>query len=121
MGPQVPLTPASLSTAVQALQVPSHAVSQQTPSAQKPLVHWFSPEHVAPLASVATHEPLEQKKPERQSPSPAQDVLHAVGPQMYSLQFVVVPATHVPIPSHKRSFVCVEPVHDCAMQTVVAS
>src|SRR5690606_28753664 len=40
MGPQTPSAPLPFLARVHAEQVPAHAVSQQTPSAQKPLAHW---------------------------------------------------------------------------------
>ncbi len=40
MGPQAPSEPLPFLARVHAEQVPAHAVSQQTPSAQKPLAHW---------------------------------------------------------------------------------
>jgi hypothetical protein len=39
MLPQTPSLPAPFFAAVQARQMPGHAVSQQTPSTQKPLAH----------------------------------------------------------------------------------
>ncbi len=47
---QVPTKPAML----QASQLPLHAVLQQTPSTQLPLVHWLLPVHAVPFASFAT-------------------------------------------------------------------
>lgn len=44
-----------LSAAEQAMQVPVHAVLQQTPSAQKPLAHWSTAVHAVPLVSLRTH------------------------------------------------------------------
>lgn len=55
----VPSAP-TLSAAVHAWQLPVHAVLQQTPSAQNPLVHWLTPEHAMPLACLALHTPEEQ-------------------------------------------------------------
>jgi hypothetical protein len=45
MGPQVPSAPLPFFTVVQATQVPLHALLQQTPSAQKPVVHWLFAVH----------------------------------------------------------------------------
>jgi hypothetical protein len=75
---QVPSKPVTL----QALHVPMQAVLQQTPSTQLPLEHCAAAAHVAPLASVETHEPPEQKKPERQSLLPAHVVLQLITSQM---------------------------------------
>ncbi len=53
LGEQVPLLP-PVSAAVQAWQVPLHAVSQQTPSAQWPVVQSVSAAQAVPLVSVGT-------------------------------------------------------------------
>jgi hypothetical protein len=47
---QVPTLPVRL----HALQASVHAAAQQTPSAQKPLAHWFAPVHAWLFASLAT-------------------------------------------------------------------
>jgi hypothetical protein len=44
--------------AVQAWQVPVHAWSQQTPSAQNPLVHWLAIAHGAPSVTLGMHFPM---------------------------------------------------------------
>jgi hypothetical protein len=41
-------------------QFPVQAVSQQNPSAQKPVVHWPGAPHAEPCASFATQLPPEQ-------------------------------------------------------------
>jgi hypothetical protein len=52
----VPTLPAS----AQAWHCPPHGESQQTPSTQKPLVHWFACAQALPFAPCATHTPLVQ-------------------------------------------------------------
>ena len=47
-----------------------------------------------------------------------QAVLHAVAPQAYGLQFVVVAVPQAPL-LQNLWFVCVDPVHDCAPQETV--
>jgi hypothetical protein len=67
--PQVPSVPAPLCAAVHAVHVPAHAVLQQTPSAQKPLVHWVPspPVQGLPSISAGVQTPLLQKSPVTQS------------------------------------------------------
>jgi hypothetical protein len=74
--PHVPSVPAPLCAAVHAVHVPEHAVLQQTPSAQKPLVHWVPSPPVQGLPSIcaAVQTPLLQKLPAAQSPSTEQAV-----------------------------------------------
>jgi hypothetical protein len=47
--PQTPSAPAPFFAAVHAEHTPVHAVSQQTPSTQKPLAHVLGDAHVAPF------------------------------------------------------------------------
>ena len=81
----VPLTFAHLPTEPAMLHerpVPVHAVSQQMPDAQLPLVHALLPVQVSPLIFFATHAPPAQKNdPLAQSPSTVHDVLQVVVPQ----------------------------------------
>jgi hypothetical protein len=67
-----PTTPRHVPTeplSAHASHCPSHATSQQTPSAQKPLAHsWLAP-HVAPFALFVTHFPPLQKAVDAQSVS----------------------------------------------------
>jgi hypothetical protein len=58
-GAQVPSVP-PVFAAEHAMQVPVHAVLQQTPSTQLPFVHSALAEHVAPSACFGTQAPLEQ-------------------------------------------------------------
>ena len=48
MSPQVPSVPSPFNTAVQASQIPAHAVLQHTPSTQLPLAHCDARVHSAP-------------------------------------------------------------------------
>ncbi len=75
--PQVPLAP-PVCAVVQPWHLAVHAELQQTPSAQKPLVHWLVPPHVVPFASLAVHTPpVPQKLPLAQSASFAHVVVQA--------------------------------------------
>jgi hypothetical protein len=87
-----------------------HALSQHTPSMQKPLVHWFAPVHAWPLALLGTHDVPEQYALEAQSPSVVQVVLQAVAPHAYRPQELVPPATQLPLPSQVEALVCVVPL-----------
>jgi hypothetical protein len=73
---QVPFTP-PVRSAEQAWQAPVQATLQQTPSTQKPLVHWLLPVHVAPFAPLATHVTPKQKCAAAHCASVVQLVLHA--------------------------------------------
>jgi hypothetical protein len=59
------------------MHVPEHAASQQTPSAQNPLVHPPGALHGSPLVSFGPQTPPAQNAPVMQSPSLAQVVRHA--------------------------------------------
>ena len=72
---QVPRVPARL----QASQVPSQAVSQQTPSVHSPLSHSPSPPHEEPWGFFATQVLLEHQKPSVQ-PSLLAQVVGQPGP-----------------------------------------
>jgi hypothetical protein len=71
----------TLPAASQAWHWPPQAVLQHTPSTHWPLWHWLAPEQVEPLPSLGVQAPEEQKSPAMQSPSAAQVVRQAVGPQ----------------------------------------
>ena len=100
-------------------QVPVQAVWQQTPSTQKLEAHSFPDEHATPAAFFTQLPPL-QTSGDTQSVSSAQVVLHAVAPQMYGSQAVVVTAWQVPVPLQVRAGVAVEPEQVAAAQTVPA-
>ena len=55
---QVPSAP-PVSAPAQAWHAPVHAMSQRTPSTQKPLWHWSVPVHAAPGIPCATQENVE--------------------------------------------------------------
>jgi hypothetical protein len=75
--PQMPSPePDCLFAAAHARHTPEHAVSQQTPSAQKPVLHWALLVHVAPCGSLDTHALAEQKSPAMQSALDEQLVGH---------------------------------------------
>jgi hypothetical protein len=73
----VPLIATQLPEALHAWHWPVHAALQQTPSAQKPLLHWLPPLHDAPSAPLPTHVVPLHQSPAMQSASPAHAVLHA--------------------------------------------
>jgi hypothetical protein len=74
----------SLPTPAQVWQVPLHAVWQQTPSTQKPLMQAALLVQAVPFGSAATQVPAEQKWPVAQSLFCEQDVWQAVAPHMYA-------------------------------------
>jgi hypothetical protein len=81
-GLQMPGWPGS----AQAAHWPLQAVSQQTPSTQKPEVHWLLPPQVAAWAFLAVHTPAEHQFPVAQSVSTEQEALQAVAPQRNGAQ-----------------------------------
>jgi hypothetical protein len=76
-GVQVPAAPATS----QASHWPAQAALQHTPSAQKPLAHWFAAAHAVPGPPFGAQTPPEHHEPAAQSPSPAQSPRQAVAPQ----------------------------------------
>jgi len=78
-----------------------HAVSQQTPSVQKPEVHWLAPVHGAPLA-LSPHEPVAttQVVGAMQSPSVVQLVRQASPAHLKLPQERSAGVTHIPMPLH---------------------
>jgi hypothetical protein len=70
-----------VSAAEHAWHAPVHAVSQQSPSAQKPLAHWSVALHAVPLVPFGTHALPEQKEPATHAVSFAHDVRQALEPQ----------------------------------------
>ncbi len=86
---------------------PSQALLQQTPSAQKPLLHSSGVVHGLPRLPRATHLPAWQKAEGAQSPSPWQEDLQAASAQAKSPQPWGLPS-QAPAPSHsKRSILAV--------------
>jgi hypothetical protein len=72
--------------------------------------------HTEPMTSGGTHFPLMQRLPAVQFAVVAQVVGQAAPAHRYAPQFVVPPATHVPMPSHVDALVSVLPLHDAATQ-----
>jgi hypothetical protein len=68
-------------TCAQAMQVPVQAVSQQTPSTQKPDAHSAAMVHAPPAACRGTQAPLLHLLPAAQSVALVQLVLQDVAPQ----------------------------------------
>lgn len=109
---QAPSVPAPFFAAEHAEQVDEQAASQQTPSTQKSLWHWFVPPHAEPIPSLATHVVPLQKLPGEQSISAAQLALHDVAPHVYRPHGVVPVSRQVPLPSHMSAFVWVPAAQD---------
>jgi len=63
-------------TPSQVMQVPVQAVSQQTPSTQKPLWQSPVPPQAVPFVSCGRHDPAEQKSPAAQSAFAPHEVRH---------------------------------------------
>ena len=103
-------------------QVPVQALSQQKPSAQKPLRHWSVALHAVPWSALARQEPvLQWLLDDAQSVSAPHVVKHAVALAQIKPpgQGCVVPAVQVPVPLHVPSWVRMAPVH-VAVPHVVA-
>jgi hypothetical protein len=100
---QVPAWPGTS----QAWHWPLQAVSQQTPSTQLALAHWFGAPQPAPFASLVTQMPAAQNWPAVQSPSEAQLPRQAVGPQAKGLQLWVWTGGQLPAPSQEAARVAV--------------
>jgi hypothetical protein len=111
--PRVPTPPQVMHAAVQAL-------SQQTPSTQKPL--WQAPAapQAVPFVSCAAQTPAEQKVPAAQSVSEVQVVAHDVAPHRYGAQETVVAVRQVPVPLHVRAGKSVAPLQVSLVQPVPA-
>jgi hypothetical protein len=67
-----------------------HALPQQTPSAQNPLVHWPAATHATPLLFLLSHAPAAQNLSLVQSVASVHEVTHA-------------PATHLLNGAHERA------------------
>src|SRR4051812_15968164 len=80
MGPHVPSVPVPFFVALQALHLPVHAVSQQTPSCANPESQSTGSVDAAPFASAGRQLPDLQMSPATQSARVAHAVLHAVAP-----------------------------------------
>ena len=75
-GAHTPTLPVTL----QASHCPAHGASQQTPSTQLPVAHWFAPPQAVPSESLGTHTPAEHQSPKMQSASFVQLPLQDVAP-----------------------------------------
>jgi hypothetical protein len=75
--PHVPFTPLPFLAFVHAMQVAVQPVSQQTPSAQNPLVQPPAAAHDAPSPCLSAQTPALQNALETQSPSVLHEVRHA--------------------------------------------
>ena len=102
---------------VQPWQVPVHALLQQKPSAQKPVVHSSAAVQEPPWALLATQAPAEQYVPDSvQSPSKPHMVSHALPPLAQTRplgQGWGVPAVHVPVPLQRPVGVQMSPEQVC--------
>jgi hypothetical protein len=115
-GEHVPADPATS----QAWHCPPQAVSQHTPSAQKPLPHSPGTAHGSPGPFCGTHEPLEQKSPGAQSRSAEHDPRHAVAPQTYGAHACVCAEGQWPPPSQAAASVATPAAHDALRQLAAA-
>jgi hypothetical protein len=104
-GDRAPSGPAATAThapcaplASHASHSPVHAVAQQKPSTQKPLVHAVAFEHVMPSGCFFAHTPLLQKPSVAQSVSSVHRVVHVPPVQRNGSQLVPV-ALLVQVPS----------------------
>jgi len=84
------------------LQMPVHAVWQQTPCSQKLERHSFLFAQIAPGALRPQNPPV-QTAGDWQSASAVQDGLHAATPHRYGKQGIGLGVTQVPAPSHAES------------------
>ena len=75
-GLQVPTRPARSQTS----QAPAQGTSQQTPSAQDPLAHWFAPAQAAPAPFFGTHALPSQYEVATHRVSSAHDEGHPAAP-----------------------------------------
>jgi hypothetical protein len=112
---QVPTWPTSAHDA----HCPVHALSQHTPSTQKPLPHCASALQALAWGSLTTHMPAEHQRPAWQFASVVHVPLQAVAPQVYGAHAWVCAAGHEPCPSQVAANVAVAPVHDAARHVAV--
>jgi hypothetical protein len=103
-----------------ALQVPQLPALQQTPSAQKPLLHSAARPQVAPSSFFATQLLPLQNLPLAQSSSPLQLVRHVDGPQTYGLQLSGAAVAQPPRPLQCDTGWYVVPEHDATAQATEA-
>jgi hypothetical protein len=96
---------------------PSQADSQQTPSAQKPDLHWLLWVQSWPSPRMPQL-PLLQVAGATQSASEVQASLHASPWQMEGAQLIGDPTTQVPLPSQVEAGVSAPPAHEGGRQTL---
>jgi hypothetical protein len=106
-GEQTPAGPDA--AAPQDMQVPVQALLQQTPWAQKVLLHSVQPEQTAPLG-LSPQDPAMQEAGIAQSPSVAQVALQALVPQANGKQEEDAGTPQVPAPSQVPPGVKVVPL-----------
>ena len=104
------------------LQVPLHAVAQQTPCAQNPEAQSPAPLHGVP-GGFGPQLPVTQTAPPTQSALLAQSARQALPAalHMYGPQLSVAAAPHVPEPSQRAAWLTVDAEQDCARQIVPAA
>ena len=120
IAPHAPSLPDPFFAALHASQVPAHADSQQTPSAQKPERHSPAEEHAAPMPFSGTHADALQKLPGAHSSSVVQVTPHVEPLHAYVPQLVLAPGLQVPAPSQLEAASCWPASHDAGEQTVPA-
>ena len=118
MGPHVPFVPPPFFVAEQALQVPTQAESQQTPSTQNALAHSCAPMHAAPPVFLGMQAPAAQNCPGAHCASMVHMFAHAAPMQENAPQLRVPLSTQVPMPSQVSGFVWVPLLQLPAKQTV---
>jgi hypothetical protein len=79
------------------------AWSQQMPSTQFPLAHWFAPPQGEPFPRRFRHTPAEHQSPAAQSASLAHPPRQAVAPQRYAPHAWVCAAGQCPAPSQEAA------------------
>jgi hypothetical protein len=108
---QVPPVPVSAHD----MQLPAHAVLQQTPCAQKPLLHSGPAAQAAP-SGLRPQLDAVQTLPVVQSALVEQLAWQLPPLQRYGMHDCDAPGMQLPTPSHRPASVSVEPVHDCMPQ-----
>jgi hypothetical protein len=103
----------------QFMHLPVQVESQQTPSAQKPDLHWLVLLQGWPSPRRPQLPPA-QTWGTAQSPLPAQTTLQAPSAQMDGEQLMGEPARQVPLPSQLEAGVSPPPEHAGALQMVPA-
>jgi hypothetical protein len=113
---QTPTWPARL----QASHWPVQPPSQQTPSTQLPVPHWFAAVQAWPGVFLGWQTPALHQSPLTHCASPLQEARQAVAPHTYGEQVCVTRLGHVPEPSQDAARVPVPAAQDAARQEVEA-